>query len=107
MTGLWIGLVFSAAATYCWRVLGIAAARRLLLDGSLLLWVRAVTTALIAALVARFVYAPAGLLADTALLSRGAALGAAVIGYYLSGRRIEGGVASGAGLFILLEIAKS
>jgi hypothetical protein len=106
MTGLWIGLAFSAAATYCWRSLGVAAARRLPIDGALLLWVRAVTTALIAALVARFVYAPSGLLADTAFISRCAALGAAVIGYYVLGRRIEGGVASGACLFILLEIAK-
>jgi branched-subunit amino acid transport protein len=107
MSGLWISLAFSAAATYCWRFLGVVAARRVPVDGSLLLWIRAVTTALIAALVARFVYAPSGLLADTAFFSRALALAAAAIGYYASGRRIEGGVASGALVFVALEIAKA
>jgi branched-subunit amino acid transport protein len=103
MNQLWIGLAVSAAATYCWRVFGVLAARQMRADSPLLLWVRAVSTALIAALVVRFVYAPSGLLADTAFLSRALALTAAVIGYFALGRRIEAGVGSAAVVFVLME----
>ena len=104
MSVIWMGLVFSAAATYCWRLLGVLAVRRIPVAGPILLWVRAVATALITALVARFIYAPSGLLADTAFASRGLALAAAVIGYFALGRRIEAGVASAAVAFVILEL---
>jgi hypothetical protein len=104
MSMMWMGLAFSAAATYGWRLLGVLAARRIPIDGPLLLWVRAVATALITALVARFIYAPSGLLADTAFSSRGLALAAAVIGYFALGRRIEAGVASAAVVFVTSEL---
>jgi branched-subunit amino acid transport protein len=104
MSQLWLGLAVSAAATYCWRLFGVLAARRMRADSPLLLWVRAVATALIAALVVRFVYAPSGLLADTAFSSRACALLAAVLGYFVFGKRIEAGVGSAAAVFILLEL---
>lgn len=90
MFGALLGAGF--AVTYVWRFLGVLAVRRIEPEGDLLLWVRAVATALVAALVMRITFSPAGVLADTAMLSRAAALAMALAGYYLF-RRVELGVA--------------
>ena len=103
MNGVWLHLTAAATATYCWRLFGVLASRHMTADSPLILWVRAVATALIAALVVRFVYAPSGLLAETDISSRILALSAAVAGYFVSGRRIEAGVATAAIVFVLLE----
>lgn len=80
------------AATYVWRFLGVVAVKRIDPEGDLLLWVRAVAGALVAALVMRISFAPAGVLAETATLSRAGALVAGLGAYYLLGR-VEWGVA--------------
>ena len=103
MNGVWLHLAAAASATYCWRLFGVLASRQMTSDSPLILWVRAVATALIAALVVRFIYAPSGLLAETELSSRILALAAAVGGYSVSGSRIEAGVATAAIVFVLLE----
>jgi branched-subunit amino acid transport protein AzlD len=103
MSGVWVNLAAAAAATYCWRFFGVVASRQMSADSPLILWIRAVATALIAALVLRFVYAPSGLLAATELSSRILALGAAVGGYFAAGKRIEAGVATAALVFVILE----
>jgi hypothetical protein len=103
MNGVWLHLTAAATATYCWRLFGVLASRQMTADSPLILWVRAVATALIAALVVRFIYAPSGLLAETDISSRILALSAAVAGYFVSGRRIEAGVAMAAIVFVLLE----
>jgi branched-subunit amino acid transport protein len=89
------GVLFAAgfAVTYVWRFLGVLAVKRIEPEGNLLLWVRAVATALVAALVVRISFDPAGVLAETATLSRVAALAAGLAAYYLLGR-VEWGVAA-------------
>jgi len=56
--------------TVIWRFLGVYFAEKITEDSEVFIWVRAVATALIAALVMRIVFAPTGLLAQTALSSR-------------------------------------
>jgi branched-subunit amino acid transport protein len=107
MSQLWGYLFAAGAATYVWRILGVAASRRMEVETPLILWIRSVATALIAALVVRFVYAPSGLLLETAFGSRVIALGAAVAGYYALGRRIEAGVGSAAMVFVISESLRS
>jgi branched-subunit amino acid transport protein len=107
MTHAWGYLLIAAAATYIWRVLGVVASRRMGGESPLILWVKAVATALIAALVVRFVYAPSGLLLETTFASRATALAAAVAGYYALGRRIEAGVGSAALVFVIMESLRS
>ena len=107
MNQLWGYLLAAGAATYVWRILGVAASRRMEVESPLILWIRSVATALIAALVVRFVYAPSGLLLETAFASRVIALGAAVAGYYALGRRIEAGVGSAAMVFVISESLRS
>jgi len=107
MSHAWGYLLAAAAATYVWRVLGVAASRRMGGESPLILWVKSVATALIAALVVRFVYAPSGLLLETGFVSRATALAAAVAGYYALGRRIEAGVGSAALVFVIMETLRS
>ena len=104
MSSPWFGLAASAAATYCWRPFGVVASRQMTPDSPLIQWVRAVATALISALVIRFIYAPSGLLAETEFASRSVALAVGVIAYFVFGKRIEIGVASAAGALILFEV---
>ena len=101
MLGALLGAGF--AVTYVWRFLGVLAVKRIDPEGDLLLWVRAVATALVAALVMRISFSPAGVLADTAVLSRGAALTIA-LAVYLLFRRIELGVAAAVAGLALAEL---
>jgi hypothetical protein len=107
MNDLAVALIASAAGTYVWRALGVVAIRRLDPESPTLLWVRAVATALIAALIVRFVYDPSGLLSETAFPSRALALAASVVGFFAAGRRIESGVGAGAGTLMLLEALRN
>ena len=91
MLGALLGAGF--AVTYVWRFLGVLAVKRIDPEGDLLLWVRAVATALVAALVMRISFSPAGSLAETATPSRAAALAIALAVYYVF-RRVELGVAA-------------
>lgn len=59
--------------TIIWRFAGVSFAGRVSEDSEIFRWVRAVATALVAALVARLILFPSGALADTPFLLRIAA----------------------------------
>lgn len=84
-------LIFLLAClpTIIWRFLGVFLAEKISTDGEILIWVKAVATALIAALVMRIIIAPTGLLAETALSSRVIALSVAVITYAIMRPKIS------------------
>ncbi len=82
------------AATYVWRFAGVYLAERMAPDSEILMWVRSVATALVAALVARLLIAPPGLLATTTLEARIGAMTFGVVAFYLCGRRTGAGVAA-------------
>lgn len=87
-------LIAGGAATYVWRLVAVFWAGRLDPNGRLLLWVRAVATALVAALAMRIVITPAGLLAQTSLNARLAALAIGVAVFFIARRRVEWAVAA-------------
>lgn len=97
-------LLAGFGATYAWRFLGVMAVKRIDPESEMLLWVRAVATALVAALVMRISFSPAGVLAETAVMSRAAGLAAGVAVFLLLGRRVERGVAAAVMTFALVEI---
>lgn len=75
-------------ATDSWRFLGVFVGERLAEDSDLLVFVRAVATALVAAVISSLVVSPGGALAETPLLLR---IGSVAIGFaaYLTiGRNI-------------------
>jgi hypothetical protein len=69
-----------------WRMLGIVVARGLDEDSELLVWVRAIATAVLAGVISRLVLTPPGPLADVPLAAR---LGAVTLGFlaFLIARR--------------------
>ncbi len=96
MTGIAGLIVLTLAAgwatTYVWRFAGVYLAERTAPDSEVLMWVRAVATALVAALVARLIVAPPGLLATTALEARVGAMALGVAAFYVFGRQTGAGV---------------
>ena len=65
-------------ATDMWRWLGVIAGSRMRDDSALLVWVRSVATALVAAVIAKLILYPTGALADFPLWLR---VGSAVLGF--------------------------
>jgi hypothetical protein len=97
--GLWGYLILLGMAVLFhepWRWLGLVLGRTLTIDSAGFLWVRAVATALIAALVMRLMLFPAGALGQ---LPVGVRIGAFCVGlavFVLGGRRMAWGVMAGA-----------
>ncbi len=96
-------LVAGFCATQPWRLLGVLLSRNVSEEAEILVWVRAVSTALVAGLVVRMVLLPAGALAGVPL---GIRLGAFALGlavYYLTGRGFLIGIVSAAAALILAQ----
>lgn len=97
--GLWGYLVLLGMALVFhepWRWLGIVLGRELDVDSPLFAWVRAVATALVAALILRLTLFPAGALGK---LPPGVRIGAFAVGiavFLFAGRRMAPGVVAGA-----------
>lgn len=91
------------AVTYVWRVLAVFAVKRIDAESDLLLWVRALATALVAALVMRLVVTPSGLLADTTALARFGALGFGIAVFFWL-RRVEYATAAAIVAFFLAQL---
>lgn len=78
-----------------WRWGGALLGRNIDPSSELFTWVRAVSTAIVAGLVARMLVFPAGALADVGLGLRIGALACGIAGYVLARRSIGWGVAAG------------
>lgn len=81
-------------ATDIWRWLGVIAGKQLRDDSEALNWVRAVATALVAAVIAKLILYPTGVLAQSPLWLR---LGSVVIGaiaFFLAGQKPAAGIAT-------------
>ncbi|HWK66796.1 MAG TPA: AzlD domain-containing protein [Rhizobiaceae bacterium] len=85
-------LIAGWLATDSWRFLGVYLGERIANDSDLLVLVRAMATALVAAVIGNLIAFPTGALASTSLILR---LGAAALGflaYFFLGRRILVGI---------------
>ena len=103
-SAVWLYVVVAGAlVTYVWRLVGVLLVSRINPQGAALTWVRAVATALVAALVARMLFTPSGLLAHTSLTARLSAMAAGLIAWRALGRRVEPGVAAAVLAFLLLQ----
>ena len=87
-----------------WRVFGVLLARNIDVESEIFKWVRAVSTALVAGLIARMVIFPSGNLASIALLVRvGAFLGGVLI-YYVMRRNMGLGIIAAMGLLLIGQV---
>jgi hypothetical protein len=84
-----------------WRMLGIVVARGLDEGSELVVWVRAVATALLAGVVAKIVLFPSGGLAAVPLVVRLAAMAVGFAAFVLVRRSVLAGVAAGEAVLIL------
>jgi hypothetical protein len=85
-------LVAAALPTHMWRWLGVVLAGRLDEHSELFVWVRAVATALVAAVVAELILFPSGALASVPTAARLAAAATGFFAYLLFGRRLALGI---------------
>ena len=83
-----------------WRVLGLVASRGLDEDSEMLVWVRAVATAVLAAVIAKLAIFSPGALASIPLLIRLSAVASGLIGYYVIRRSVFAGVIVGEAVLI-------
>lgn len=81
--------------TEIWRTLAVIAGRRVEAGSMVFRWVQAVATALLAAVVARLLFAPAGALAAVPLAVRLGAVAGGVAGFAACRRSVFAGVLVG------------
>lgn len=96
--GLWPYLVLILVGflpSDLWRMLGIVVARGLDEESEVLIWVRAVATAVLAGVIAKIVFFPPETLAAVPLAARLAAMVLGFIAYLLARRSVFAGVATG------------
>lgn len=87
-------------ATDCWRFVGVLLGRRMSETSQAFLFVRAVATSLVAAVIARLILFPSGTLAETALMLRVFAAALGFVAFLLAGQRVAVGVASAVGILV-------
>ena len=94
--GYGVLLAIALLAHEPWRWLGLILGRTVTVDSAVFLWVRAVSTALVAGLIMRLILFPAGALADVALRDRLSATAVGVALFFAFGRSLGLGVGGGA-----------
>lgn len=87
--------LFAVLAHESWRWLGVLLGSRVRETDDVFVWVRYVSSALVAALAMRFVFFPAGVLAQIVFPVRFAAMAIAVVVYVITGRNLAIGIAAG------------
>ncbi|BAF87598.1 AzlD domain-containing protein [Azorhizobium caulinodans] len=87
-----IVIVVGFLPTEIWRWLAVVAGRRVEAGSELFHWIKAVATALLAAVVGRLVFMPTGALAEVPLSLRLASVGAGVLAFLLIRRSVLAGV---------------
>ena len=87
-------LVAAALTTHMWRWLGVALSGRLTEDSEFFDFLKAIASALVAAVIAKLLLDSAGPLAEVPLWAKLAATGVGVAGFFLGGRRLLAGIAA-------------
>ncbi len=98
----WIWLTLAIAGTAAngiWRLAGLFLSRGADPESPVMLWVKDVSTALVASLVARMLIVPTGELAAIGFAVRFLAFGTGVAAYLLSGKRLVIGLVCAEAMF--------
>jgi branched-subunit amino acid transport protein len=99
---LWVLVIASILATYLWRFLGALFAKRIDPQGMLFGWVTCVSYAMLAGLISRMIFVPAGSLAEVDLWIRLAGITTGLMVFYVCRRQVLLGVGAGLAVFIAL-----
>lgn len=101
--GLWGYLVLVLVGflpSDVWRLLGVIVGRGIDEESELLVWVRAVATAVLAGVIAKILFFPPGALATMPLSVRLAAIGCGFVAFLLARRSVFAGLAVGEAVLI-------
>jgi len=98
-------LLVAALAHEPWRWAGLYLGRNIDAGSEAFRWVRAVATALVAALVVRLVLFPAGALEGVPLWLRLGAFAAGIAIFYATGRHLAAGIFGGAAVLVVVRAA--
>jgi len=98
--------IFAAgvAANGIWRLIGAVVSTGVAEDSAVIAWVRAISTALVAGLIARIVLFPPGALADIDPVIRVGAFVVGVSTFFLVGRNMAAGILVGAGTLTIAHL---
>jgi membrane associated rhomboid family serine protease len=105
---LWPYLVVIAAGfipSEIWRVLGVVLARGLDERSETLVWVRNVASTLLAAVVAKLLFAPTGALGEVPLTGRLGGLLVGLVGYLVLRRSVFAGVLLGEAALVIAALS--
>jgi len=105
--GLWpylVVILFGFLPSEIWRWLAVFFGRGIDENSEILVWVRAVASALLAGVVAKLILTPSGALVAIPLVWRAGSLVAGVAGFYLARRSILAGVIAGEALLITAAV---
>ena len=101
-TSAWIFFLSAVLATYIWRFAAVMISHRIEANHPIFEWFTCLAYGIIAALVARTLFLPSGLMAQVPLWHRLIPMGMAFLGYYLLGKRLWVGIIFGETSFIVL-----
>lgn len=87
------------AATYPWRALGVYLGGRIREDAEILVLVRAIATALVAAVIGNLICFPAGPAAETTLALRIVSAAVGFAAYFFIGRKVLAGIVAAEAIF--------
>jgi hypothetical protein len=87
--------------TEVWRVLGLVLVRGLDEDSQIIVWVRAVATAMLAGVLAQLVLSSSGALATVPVLLRVGAAGAGFVAFMIARRSVFVGVLTGEAVLVI------
>lgn len=99
-TAIFVMLLVGFLPTEIWRSLAVIAGRRVQEGSEIFIWVKAVASALLAAVIARLILMPSGTLADIPLALRLGCVLAGVAGFFAFRRSILAGVLAGEAVLI-------
>ncbi|MCZ8187680.1 MAG: AzlD domain-containing protein [Beijerinckiaceae bacterium] len=101
--GLWpylVVILFGFLPSEIWRWASVFLVRGLSEDAEILVWVRAVATALLAGVVAKLLLVPSGALAVVPVFWRWGALGAGILAFFVFRKSMLAGVIIGEAVLI-------
>ncbi len=102
-----MALIAASLATYIWRGAGAALARRIGVGGAAFEWFSCVAYAMLAALIARIILLPAGILAEAPMVDRVAATAFGLGLFFVFRRHILAGTIGGVLAFVALAAARA
>ncbi len=97
-----MALIAASAATYVWRGAGAALAQRIGVGGAAFEWFSCVAYAMLAALVARLILLPGGILNETPLVDRVGATTFGLVVFFAIRRNVFVGTIGGLAAFVAL-----